>query len=173
MNEKTKGAPALAETGRAGAECLMVIMAFDYGDVRTGVAVCDKMELLASPVAVVKENYQPKLIEKLLPLIAEKQPELLVVGLPKNMDGSLGFRAQACLDFAEKLTERSGVPHEMVDERLSSVTHEMVDERLSSVMAHNALHQVGKKEKKHGAVVDAVAATEILDRYLTWRKNAK
>ena len=161
MNEKTKGAPALAETGRAGAECLMVIMAFDYGDVRTGVAVCDKMELLASPVAVVKENYQPKLIEKLLPLIAEKQPELLVVGLPKNMDGSLGFRAQACLDFAEKLTERSGVPHEMVDERLSSV------------MAHNALHQVGKKEKKHGAVVDAVAATEILDRYLTWRKNAK
>lgn len=161
MNEKTKGAPALAETGRAGAECLMVIMAFDYGDVRTGVAVCDKLELLASPVAVVKENYQPKLIEKLLPLIAEKQPELLVVGLPKNMDGSLGFRAQACLDFAEKLTERSGVPHEMVDERLSSV------------MAHNALHQVGKKEKKHGAVVDAVAATEILDRYLTWRKNAK
>ncbi len=161
MNEKTKGAPALAETGRAGAECLMVIMAFDYGDVRTGVAVCDKMELLASPVAVVKENYQPKLIEKLLPLIAEKQPELLVVGLPKNMDGTLGFRAQACLDFAEKLTERSGVPHEMVDERLSSV------------MAHNALHQVGKKEKKHGAVVDAVAATEILDRYLTWRKNAK
>ena len=161
MNEKTKGAPALAETGRAGAECLMVIMAFDYGDVRTGVAVCDKMELLASPAAVVKENYQPKLIEKLLPLIAEKQPELLVVGLPKNMDGSLGFRAQACLDFAEKLTERSGVPHEMVDERLSSV------------MAHNALHQVGKKEKKHGAVVDAVAATEILDRYLTWRKNAK
>ena len=161
MNEKTKGAPALAETGRAGAECLMVIMAFDYGDVRTGVAVCDKMELLASPVAVVKENYQPKLIEKLLPLIAEKQPELLVVGLPKNMDGTLGFRAQACLDFAEKLTERSGVPHEMVDERLSSV------------MAHNALHQVGKKEKKHGAVVDAVAATEILDRYLTWRQNAK
>ena len=161
MNEKTKGAPALAETGRAGAECLMVIMAFDYGDVRTGVAVCDKMELLASPVAVVKENYQPKLIEKLMPLIAEKQPELLVVGLPKNMDGTLGFRAQACLDFAEKLTERSGVPHEMVDERLSSV------------MAHNALHQVGKKEKKHGAVVDAVAATEILDRYLTWRKNAK
>lgn len=161
MNEKTKGAPALAETGRAGAECLMVIMAFDYGDVRTGVAVCDKLELLASPVAVVKENYQPKLIEKLLPFIAEKQPELLVVGLPKNMDGTLGFRAQACLDFAEKLTERSGVPHEMVDERLSSV------------MAHNALHQVGKKEKKHGTVVDAVAATEILDRYLTWRKNAK
>ncbi len=139
----------------------MVIMAFDYGDVRTGVAVCDKLEVLASPVAVVRESYQPRLIEKLLPLIADRQPELLVVGLPKNMDGTLGFRAQACIEFAERLTERSGVPHEMVDERLSSV------------MAHAALHQAGKKEKKHGAVVDAVAATEILDRYLTWKKNAE
>ena len=137
----------------------MVIMAFDYGDVRTGVAVCDKAELLASPVAVIRESYQPKLLEKLMPLIDEKKPELLVVGLPKNMDGSLGFRAQACLEFAERLTERSGVPHEMVDERLSSV------------MAHAALRQAGKKTKQHGAVVDAVAATEILDRFLTWRKN--
>lgn len=137
----------------------MVIMAFDYGDVRTGVAVCDKMEMLASPVAVVRERDQAKLIEKLLPLITEKKPELLVVGLPKNMDGTLGFRAQACMAFAEALTGRSGIPHEMMDERLSSV------------MAHAALHQAGKKEKKHGAVVDAVAATEILDRFLTWRKN--
>ncbi len=137
----------------------MVIMAFDYGDVRTGVAVCDRLEMLASPLAVVKESYQPRLLDKLMPLIEENKPELLVVGLPKNMDGSLGFRAQACREFAEKLTERSGI------------AHAMVDERLSSVMAHAALHQAGKKEKKHGAVVDAAAAAEILDRYLTWRKN--
>jgi len=136
-------------------------MAIDYGDVRTGVAVCDKMELLASPVTVITEKYQPKLIEKLMIVVNEKKPELLVVGLPKNMDGTLGFRAQACMEFAEMLTKQSGIPHEMVDERLSSV------------MAHNALRQSGKKEKKHGAVVDAVAATEILDRYLTWRKNTK
>ena len=137
----------------------MVIMAFDYGDVRTGVAVCDRLEMLASPLAVVKESYQPRLLDKLMPLIEENKPELLVVGLPKNMDGSLGFRAQACREFAENLTERSGI------------AHAMVDERLSSVMAHAALHQAGKKEKKHGAVVDAAAAAEILDRYLTWRKN--
>ena len=155
-----KGAPAFAAfpAGRAQLDT-MVIMAFDYGDARTGVAVCDRLELLASPVTVVKEYNQEKLIEKLLPLIQEKEPELLVVGLPKNMDGSLGFRAQACQAFAERLTERSGIPHEMVDERLSTV------------IAHAALHSSGKKEKKHGAVVDAVAATEILDRFLTWRKN--
>ncbi len=139
----------------------MVIMAIDYGDVRTGVAACDKMELLASPVTVITEKYQPKLLDKLMTVIDERKPELLVVGLPKNMDGTLGFRAQACMEFAEALTQRSGIPHEMYDERLSSVA------------AHAALHQSGKKEKKHGAVVDAVAATEILDRFLTWRKNTK
>ncbi|MBQ7581108.1 MAG: Holliday junction resolvase RuvX, partial [Clostridia bacterium] len=71
----------------------MRIMAIDCGDVRTGVAVCDKLEMLASPLCVVKETDETSLVEKLCEKAREEGAELLVVGLPKNMDGSLGGRA--------------------------------------------------------------------------------
>lgn len=133
-------------------------MSIDYGDVRTGVAVCDKTEFLASPVCVIKESYLPKLIEKLNEVINDKNPELIVVGLPKNMDGSLGFRAEACIAFAEELTDKC------------KVKTLMWDERLTSVIAHKQLHSVGKKEKKHKDIVDAAAAVEILQSFLDSRK---
>ena len=136
----------------------MVVLGVDYGDVRTGVSVCDKMELLAVPVTVITEKYEPKLIDKLLKIIEERKPELLVVGLPKNMDGSLGFRAQSCTEFAQHLSEKSGVKAVMWDERLTSV------------IAHKNLHFAGKKEIKHKNNVDAAAAVEILQSFIDSRK---
>ena len=133
----------------------------DYGDVRTGVAVCDKTEFLASPVCVINESYMPKLIDKLIEVINEKKPEKIVVGLPKNMDGSLGFRAEECTATAEKIKEISGIPTEMWDERCTTV------------LAHNALNVTNTRGKKRKETVDAVAAVLILESYLDFRKNSK
>ena len=132
----------------------MVILSVDYGDARTGVAVCDKMEILASPVGVIHETYEPKVIAKLKEIIAEKKPELIVVGLPVNMDGSKGERAQKCTLFAEKLKEETGVPVKLYDERLTTVS------------AHRILSENNVKGQKRKNVVDAVSAVMILESYM-------
>lgn len=137
----------------------MVILSVDYGDVRTGLAICDKLEMLASPVAVINEKYEPKLITAITDIVKTKKPELIVVGLPKNMDGSLGFRAEACTQFAGHLKEACGV--ETV----------MWDERLTSVIAHRQLQAAGKREKQHKTIVDAAAAVEILQSFIDGRKR--
>jgi len=136
----------------------MIILGIDYGDVRTGVSVCDKTEFLASPVCVIKESYMPKLLDKIIEVINAKNPELIVIGLPKNMDGSLGFRAQACTEFADELEKRCGIKTQMWDERLTSV------------IAHRQLQMNGKREKKHKDVVDAAAAVEILQSFIDSRR---
>lgn len=137
----------------------MVIMSIDYGDMRTGVAVCDALEMLASPVTVIKESYEPKLIEKIKAVISEKKPSLIVVGKPKNMDGSDGFRAQKCTQFADKLQQETGV---------STV---MWDERLTTVSAHKALNETNTRGKDRKNVIDAVSAVMILEDFLRHRKN--
>ena len=86
----------------------MVMLAVDYGDVRTGIAVCDKNEILASPVCVITERSREALVEKVHRLAVEKEAECLVVGLPKNMDGTEGFRAEACKAFADVLQQACG-----------------------------------------------------------------
>lgn len=139
----------------------MIIMAIDYGDVRTGVAVCDKMEMLASPVCVIEQRNADLLIDKICSLVADYKPELIVVGLPKNMDSSEGERAQKCKAFAESLSEKSGI--ETV----------MRDERLSTVVAHNVLNTTNTRGKKRKAVVDQVAAVMILQDYIDFRKNQR
>ncbi len=136
----------------------MVILGVDYGDVRTGISVCDKSEMLAVPVTVIKESYEPKLLEKLSQILEERKPELIVVGLPKNMDGSLGFRAEACTAFAEHIKEKFGIETAMWDERLTSV------------LAHRRLQFAGKREKQHKDKVDAAAATEILQSFIDSRR---
>ncbi len=136
----------------------MIIMSVDYGDVRTGVAVCDKNEILASPVTVITEKDADLLIEKIISLATERNVQMFVVGLPKNMDGSEGFRAQACREFAEKISEKSGL------------TAELYDERLTTVSAHNALNMTNTRGKKRKAVVDAVSAVMILEDYIASRK---
>lgn len=137
----------------------MVIMSVDYGDVRTGVAVCDKNEILASPVTVITERDADILVDKIITLAKERGAESFVVGLPKNMDGSEGFRAEACREFAEKLREKSGLGVELYDERLTTVS------------AHNALNMTNTRGKKRKAVVDAVSAVMILEDYMSRRKK--
>ena len=137
----------------------MIIMSVDYGDVRTGVAVCDKNEILASPVTVITERDADALVEKIITLAKERNVQMFVVGLPKNMDGSEGLRADACKKFAANLQEKSGL------------TVDMYDERLTTVSAHNALNMTNTRGKKRKAVVDAVSAVMILDDYMASRKR--
>ena len=132
----------------------MVILSVDYGDVRTGIAVCDKMEILASPVTVITQSYEPKLIAEIEKIIVRYKPELIVVGLPKNMDGTSGDRAEKCIRFADALAEKTGIR-----------TH-MVDERLTTVSAHRALNVTNVRGNKRKEIVDAVSAVMILESYL-------
>ena len=136
----------------------MIILAVDYGDVRTGIAVCDKTELLASPVTVINETDRERLLEKIADIAAERKAECIVVGLPVNMDGSHGARAEACESFAKDLTELCGIETVMRDERLTTVS------------AHNALNATNTRGKKRKAVVDAVSAVMILQDYLDYRR---
>ena len=100
----------------------MVIISVDYGDVRTGVAACDKLQLLASPVTVIKQKDPELLSEEIKKICLEKKAEKIVLGLPKNMDGSEGFRAEACKEFAKLLSEKTGLSVDFQDERLTTVS---------------------------------------------------
>ena len=137
----------------------MVILAVDYGDVRTGLAVCDKSETLASPLCTIKEYNEDRLIDAVIEKAAETGAELFIIGLPKNMNSSLGERAQKCISFAEKLTDKSGISHIMRDERLTTVS------------AHLALNQTDTRGKKRKNAVDQVSAVIILQDYLDYKKN--
>lgn len=132
----------------------MVIISIDYGDVRTGVAACDKLQLLASPVTVIKQKDPELLSEEIKKICLEKKAEKIVLGLPKNMDGSEGFRAEACKEFAKLLSEKTGLSVDFQDERLTTVS------------AHNILNATDTRGKKRKAVVDAVSAVLILEDYL-------
>lgn len=136
----------------------MVILSVDYGDARTGLAVCDKFEMLASPVGVIFEKYEPKVLEAVAEKAKELFAEMIVVGLPRNMDGSFGERAEKCKDFSKKLFELSGI---------NTVTW---DERLTTVSAHRALNEVNVRGKKRKNIVDAVSAVMILEDFLKIRK---
>ena len=137
----------------------MIIMSVDYGDVRTGIAVCDKMQIIASPVCVITERDREKLAEKIKELATEKKAERLCVGIPQNMDGSYGFRSDACREFAEILREKIGLQVDFQNERLTTVS------------AHNILNTVNVRGKKRKEVVDAVSAVLILEDYMNTIKN--
>lgn len=135
-------------------------MSVDFGDSRTGIAVCGKSELIASPVGVIAEKDFEKCIEKTAAAAKEQRAEMIVVGYPKNMNGTIGERAEKCRLFAEKLQELTGCPVELWDERCTTVS------------AHNYLNTTNTRGKKRKAVVDAVAAVIILESYLGYRKNS-
>lgn len=139
----------------------MVILSVDYGDKRTGIAVCDKLEMLASPVCVITEWNIDALANKIIDVAKERRAEEIVVGLPKNMDGSEGFRADACKELGEKLKSLTEVPIKFWDERLTTVS------------AHKILSDNNVRGKKRKAVVDAVAADIILQDYIDSRKFKK
>lgn len=135
----------------------MIIMSVDLGKARTGIAVCDKTEFLASPYKVIFEKSPQKLPEKVAEAAKETKAELIVVGLPKNMDGTEGESAQNARAFAKKLTEITGIETVMQDERGTTIT------------AHNFLNNTNTRGKKRKNVVDEVAATIILQDYLDKR----
>lgn len=137
----------------------MKIMAVDYGDARTGLAACDRTEFLASPLGVIHEYNFDRTVQQVAYAVEEYEVGRVVVGHPKNMDGSEGDRAKKCELFAEKLRELVDVPVVLWDERRTTVT------------AHQYLNETNTRGKKRKDVVDEVAATIILESYLSWRKN--
>lgn len=139
----------------------MIIMSVDLGKARTGIAISDSTENFAFPKDVITEYNTDKLIDKICNKANEYSAELIVVGLPKNMDGSIGFRAIECNEIAEKIREKS----------MTEVV--MWDERCTTVSAHTALNFTNTRGKKRKEVVDAVAAVIILEDYLNYRKNTR
>ncbi len=132
----------------------MKILGIDYGDARTGLSISDNTGMLAGSPSVIAERNYEKLCAKLVDFIKENKIEEVVLGYPKNMDGTIGVRAEKCEKLKNDL------------ETCVSVPITLWDERRTTVSAHQILHSNGKKEKKHRANVDAVAATIILQGYL-------
>lgn len=139
----------------------MIIMSVDLGKARTGIAISDSTENFAFPKDVITEYNTDKLIDKICNKANEYSAELIVVGLPKNMDGSIGFRAIECNEIAEKIREKS----------MKEVV--MWDERCTTISAHTALNFTNTRGKKRKEIVDAVAAVIILEDYLNYRKNTR
>ena len=135
----------------------MKIMGVDYGDARTGIAISDLLCSIVGSTCVVPSRNTEKAIADIVKLCRENSVGQLVVGLPRNMDGTEGPRAEVCRAFGEKLGEATGLP----------VT--MWDERRTTVEAHNILSQHNYHGKKRKNTVDAVAASLILEGYLAFR----
>lgn len=132
----------------------MRIMAIDYGDARTGLAVSDLTGMICGEAWTLEEWNPDRAAAKIAAEAASRGVTTLVLGLPKNMDGSEGPRAEKSRAFKVLLEEASGLPVVLWDERRSSVE------------AHAILHANGKKEKSHRKNVDAVAASLLLEGYL-------
>ena len=127
----------------------MIIVGVDLGHARTGLAVCDKAELLASPLGVIAQRNWDRLAEQIVEEARRVGAEALVVGLPRNMDGSEGESAQLARAMGQRLAALSGLPVDFLDERGTTLT------------AHGYLNETNTRGKKRKAVVDAVAAVII------------
>ncbi len=137
----------------------MRVMAIDYGDARTGVAISDATGMLAGSATVIHSRDAQRVLDELVQLIQIHRVDELVMGFPRNMDGTEGPRAELYRAFAARLEERSGMPVHLWDERRTTIE------------AHQILHASGKKMKSHKKTVDAVAATLILEGYLARRRR--
>ncbi len=137
----------------------MKIASVDFGDIHTGIAACDKLEMIATPVCIIDEKRFEVCADKVADKIKELGAELAVVGNPINMNGTYGPRSEKCCEFAELLRARLDIPVEMWDERSSTVT------------AHNIMNELDRRGKKRKAVIDAAAAAVILESYLAFRRN--
>jgi len=137
----------------------MKILAVDYGDARTGLAACDRTEFLASPLGVIQEKGMAKTAEKIIDASRKSDAGMIVIGLPKNMDGTEGARAQKCRRLADLVRAGVTVPVELWDERQTTVT-------AATILSENGTF--GKKRKQ---TIDAVAAVVILESYMAYRRN--
>ena len=132
----------------------MRVMAIDYGDRRIGVAVSDALRTITGDAFTIEEWDMPRAAARIAAEARSRGVYTLLLGLPKNMDGSEGFRAEKTREFAALLEAESGL------------TPVLWDERRSSIEAHAVLHANGKKMKQHKKNVDAVAAALMLESYL-------
>ena len=137
----------------------MIIVGIDFGDARTGLAVCDKFEMMASEAGCVRAESYKKALAAVGERLKELGAELAVVGNPVNMNGTAGPRSEKCRAFARELSELTGIPTDMYDERLTTVS------------AHKILSENNVRGKKRKATVDALSARLILEDYLTLRRN--
>lgn len=137
----------------------MRVLAVDFGDARTGVAISDLLCSIVGSTTVIHSHNKEKTLQELQRLVTENQVSEIVMGLPKNMDGTEGPRANLCREFAARLEEVTGLPVKLWDERRTTVE------------AHNILSQHNYHGKKRKNTVDAVAASLILEGYLAFRKN--
>ena len=135
------------------------IMAIDYGDARTGVAISDLLCSIVGTTTVVPSRNTDKAVADIVRMAKEQEVGTIVVGLPRNMDGSEGPRAELCRAFAERLAAETGLEIAMWDERRTTVE------------AHNILSEHNYHGKKRKNTVDAVAASLILEGYLNFRSR--
>ncbi|MBO6229334.1 MAG: Holliday junction resolvase RuvX [Ruminiclostridium sp.] len=137
----------------------MKIVSVDFGDSHTGIAECDRLEMIATPVCIIDEKRFEVCADKVADKIKELGAELAVVGNPINMNGMRGPRSEKCCEFAELLRVRLDIPVEMWDERSTTVS------------AHEIMNELNKRGKKRKAVIDSAAAAIILESYLAYRRN--
>ena len=136
----------------------MRIMAIDYGDAHTGVAISDPTGFMAGYTTTINAYRAEVVVEQICALVKEYRVEELVLGYPKNMDGTLGPRAEKAAAMADLLKEATSLPVVLWDERRTTID------------AHQILMNNGKNAKKRKKTVDAVAASLILEGYLTFKK---
>lgn len=135
----------------------MKVMGVDYGDARTGIAISDLLCSIVGSTTVIHSRNTDKTIEQIVRLAKESTVGEIVVGLPRNMDGSEGVRAELCRSLAQRLEDETGLPVKLWDERRTTVE------------AHNILSEHNYHGKKRKNTVDAVAAALILEGYLAFR----
>jgi len=137
------------------------IMAIDPGLSRTGLAISDRSEVIASPAGVIEEKSREKLLIRIKEAVIAHQAQEVIVGYPRNMDGTAGKRAQESAELADSLRQQIPVPVRLWDERYTTRT------------AHSYLNAMDVRGKKRKKVIDEVAAMVILEGYLEYRKKNK
>ena len=133
----------------------MRYMGIDYGDARVGVAITDPLGITSQGLETVPNKVYDKMINRILELISEYKPQKVIVGLPKNMDGTIGERGEISKKFVEELKEKH-----------NDIEFILWDERLSTVQASRVLNETNTRGKKRKNVIDTVAASIILESYI-------
>lgn len=137
----------------------MKYLALDLGTKTLGLAISDKLGIIASPYKVLRYDNIDKLIGELLVIINKENVDELVLGLPKNMNNSLGFASERSLNFKKILETKCNLPIHLVDERLSTME------------AENILINSDTSRQKRKKIIDAYAASIILDTFLKSKKG--
>ena len=138
----------------------MRILGIDYGEARTGLAVCDDNEIVATVLQTIHERNHEKLADTITSICSERKIQKIVLGLPKNMDGSEGFRAEYTRKFQK-----------LLEERMPELLYDFYDERLTTVAASYFMQEAGTKGKKKKASIDALSAQIILQDYIERSKK--